>query len=345
MCGICPGTDGRTKMKGMFEMEKKKGDLLSYRPDIKLLDATLRDGGLVNDFRFSDEFVRELYRTNVKAGIEYMEFGYKASKDLFKKEDFGKWKFCDEEDIREIVGDNNTGLKLTVMADVGRCDFRKDIIPKNESVIDTIRIATYTHQMPGALEMIEYCHNLGYETSVNIMAISASREEDVKKCLELVCESPVDIIYLVDSYGSLYPEQLRELASQYVDAAEAAGKKVGLHMHNNQQLAFANTIDGIACGASYVDATVSGMGRGAGNCFMEQMLSFLKNPNYKLDPVLEFIKKYIAEERAKGSVWGYDVPYMLTGALNRHPRAAIAFIKEGRTDYKELYQDLLYEIS
>lgn len=326
-------------------MAAQKGDLLSYRPDIKLLDATIRDGGLVNDFRFSDEFIKALYETNVKSGIEYMEFGYKASKELFNKEDFGKWKFCEEEDIRAVVGENNTDLKLTVMADVGRCDFRKDIIPKKDSVIDTIRIATYTHQMPGALEMIEYCHDLGYETTVNIMAISSNREEDIAKALELVCASPVDVIYLVDSYGSLYPEQLRKLAYEYCNAAEAVGKKVGLHMHNNQQLAFANTIEGIACGASYVDATMSGMGRGAGNCFMEQMLSFLKNPNYKLTPTLKFIEKYIAEEREKGSVWGYDVPYMLTGSFNRHPRAAIAFIKEQKTDYNGLYQDLLYEIS
>ena len=326
-------------------MPETKGDLISYRPDIKLVDATIRDGGLVNDFRFSDEFIKALYKTNVKSGIEYMDFGYKASKELFNPEEFGKWKFCDEEDIRAIVGDNDTSLKLTVMADVGRCDFRKDIIPKSESVIDMIRIATYTHQMPGALEMIEYCHNQGYETSVNIMAISSSREDDIAKSLELVSKSPVDVIYLVDSYGSLYPEQMRELTNQYCEIAEANGKKVGLHMHNNQQLAFANTIEGIACGASFVDATMSGMGRGAGNCFMEQMLSFLKNPNYKLSPALKFIEKYIAEEREKGSVWGYDVPYMLTGAFNRHPRAAIAFIKESKTDYNGLYQDLLYELS
>lgn len=326
-------------------MSEKKGDLISYRPDIKLLDATIRDGGLVNDFRFSDNFIKALYETNVKAGIEYMEFGYKASKEIFNKDDFGKWKFCEEEDIREIVGDNDTNLKLTVMADVGRCDFRKDIIPKSESVIDMIRIATYTYQMPGALEMIQYCHDLGYETSVNIMAISSSREDDIAKSLELVSKSPVDVIYLVDSYGSIYPEQMRELTNQYCEIAEANGKKVGVHMHNNQQLAFANTIEGIACGASFVDATMSGMGRGAGNCFMEQMLSFLKNPNYKLSPALKFIEKYIAEEIEKGSVWGYDVPYMLTGAFNRHPRAAIAFIKENKTDYNGLYQDLLYELS
>ena len=130
---------------------EQKGELVSFRPDIKVVDCTLRDGGLVNNFEFSEDFVRDLYKANVAAGVDYMEFGYKASKEVFKVEDYGKWKFCDEKDIRAIVGDNDSPLKLSVMADVGRCDFKKDILPKSESVIDMIRIATYTHQMPGAL--------------------------------------------------------------------------------------------------------------------------------------------------------------------------------------------------
>ena len=91
-------------------MEKKKGSLLSFRPDIKVLDATIRDGGLVNDFRFTEEFVKDLYAANVAAGVDYMEFGYKASKDVFNEEDFVPWKFCNEEDLRNIVGDNDTDM-------------------------------------------------------------------------------------------------------------------------------------------------------------------------------------------------------------------------------------------
>lgn len=110
---------------------EQKGELVSYRPDIKVVDCTLRDGGLVNNFEFSEDFVRDLYKANVAAGVDYMEFGYKASKEVFNVDDYGKWKFCDEKDIREIVGDNNTDLKISVMADVGRTDFKKDIIPKS----------------------------------------------------------------------------------------------------------------------------------------------------------------------------------------------------------------------
>ena len=121
---------------------KDVSELIDYRSDIKVIDATLRDGGLVNDFYFSDEFVKDLYLANQKAGVDYMEFGYKASKELFDVDKFGKWKFCNEDDIRAIVGDNNTDLKIAVMADVGRCDYKNDIISKKDSAIDLIRIAT-----------------------------------------------------------------------------------------------------------------------------------------------------------------------------------------------------------
>ena len=149
----------------------RKGNLMGVRDDIKVLDATIRDGGLCNNFEFTDEFVTELYKTNIKSGVDYMEFGYKASRNLFNEADFGKWKFCKEEDIRAIVGENISDMKIAVMADVGRCDFKTDFLPKSESVIDMIRVACYIHQIPAAIEMIEYFHDLGYETTCNIMAI------------------------------------------------------------------------------------------------------------------------------------------------------------------------------
>ena len=319
----------------------RRGNIVSYRPDVKVLDATIRDGGLVNNFYFDDDFVRALYLADVKAGVDYMEFGYKASKDIFSPDKFGKWKFCDDDDIRAIVGDNNTDLKIAVMADVGRCDFRRDIRPRSESVIDMIRVATYINAIPAALEIVEHCHSLGYETTVNIMAISNASDVDIDGALELICQSHVDGIYLVDSYGSLYPEQIARLSEKYLSYGEAAGKYIGMHAHNNQQLAFANTIESMSLGVSYLDATVCSMGRGAGNCAMELLLGFFKNPKYNITPVLRFIEDYMLPLKASGVVWGYDVPYLLTGRLNRHPSSAIEFIRDGKTDYCDFYQELL----
>lgn len=320
---------------------EQKGELISYRPDIKVVDCTIRDGGLVNNFYFDDEFVRNLYTANVAAGVEYMEFGYKASKEIFDVKEFGKWKFCDEQDIRDIVGDNNTDLKISVMADVGRTDYKKDIIPKTDSVIDMVRIATYINTIPAAIEMIHYCAEMGYETTINIMAVSTAAESELDLALDLLAQSEVGTIYLVDSYGSLYPEQIRRLADKYLKVAEKYGKKVGIHAHNNQQLAFANTIEACTVGVSYLDATMSGMGRGAGNCNMELLLGFLRNPKYSLNPVLKFLQNQMLPLKKTGLVWGCDVQYMLTGQQNQHPRTAIAFTAEQREDYAAFYQSLL----
>ena len=320
--------------------EKTKGTLVSWRPDIKVLDCTLRDGGLVNNFRFTDEFVKALYQANVQAGVDYMEFGYKASKDIFKVEDFGKWKFCDEEAIREIVGNNETDLKIAVMTDVGRTDYKKDIIDRKDSVIDLVRTATYIHQIPSAIEMIEDAKNKGYETSANLMAVSKVNDKDLENGLELLANSCVDVIYLVDSFGAFYPEQIRRLADIYLNIAAKTGKKIGIHAHNNQNLAFANTIEGLTAGISYLDATVCGMGRGAGNCFMESLLAFLKNPRYNLSVIMDFIEKYMLQMK-KDYDWGFDIPYLLTGIFNNHPSSAINFIKEGITDYSRLQQELM----
>ena len=94
-------------------------------------------------------------------------------------------------------------------------------------------------------------------------------------------------------------------------------------------------------GVSYLDATVSSLGRGCGNCPSELLLGFLKNPKYNINPILQFIEKHIVPLRESGLKWGYDVPYLLTGILNQHPKSAIQFSKEDRKDYYEFYLELL----
>ena len=316
---------------------------MGARTDIKGLDATIRDGGLCNNFDFSDEFVRELYKTNIKSGVDYMEFGYKASRTLFNEADFGKWKFCKEEDIRAIVGENVSDMKISVMADVGRCDFRTDFLPKSESVIDMVRVATYLNEIPAAVRMGEYCAAKGYETCVNVMAVSKAREEEISSALEILGESPVNVIYIVDSYGSLYPEQIAKLTLSYLEAGEKYKKIIGMHAHNNQQLAFANTVEAVGDGVDWLDGTYSEMGRGAGNCAMELLLGFLKNPKYQVAPILKIIEEYTHKFKAEGVKWGYDIPYLLTGQYNTHPRPAIQFVKEDRQDYYK-FSNELYDI-
>lgn len=319
---------------------KELSKLMDFRPSIKVVDATLRDGGLVNDFYFPEGFEKALYEANLKAGVDYMEFGYRADKEMFDESKFGPCKFSSDDFIRSVVGENDTDLKIAIMTDVGRCNYKQDIQEKSNSPVDLIRVATYTHQMPGALDMIEDAKNKGYEVSCNIMAISNAQESDLKVALDLLGKSPVDIIYIVDSYGSLYPEQIARIADLYGEFAAKYGKKLGMHAHDNQKLAFANTIEAAGDGVDYLDATYAAMGRGAGNCAMELLMGFLKNPKFKLHPVIKFIEDYMNPMKEAGVTWGFDLQYLLTGVFNQHPRSAIQFTKDKRKNYSDFYMEV-----
>ena len=313
---------------------------MKCRESLRIVDPTLRDGGLVNDFHFTDDFVRALYRVNISAGVDYMEVGYRASKTMFNPADFGPWKFSDDEKILAVIGEPDPSIKLSVMADAGRCDFKDDIRPRSESPVALVRVATYLHQMSIALEMIEDAKSKGYEVSCNIMAISAVQENDLRNALEALAKSPVDTVYIVDSFGALYPDDTKRLMSIYLETVGAAGKGIGMHAHNNQQLAFANTILAAEAGADWLDATYDGMGRGAGNCPMEHLIGFLRNPKYKLRPVIEFAGQEMEPLRASGTVWGPSLAYLLTGQFNQHPRSAIAYTKTGRSDISKFLDEV-----
>jgi len=303
----------------------EKAPWITYRPELKVLDCTIRDGGLLNAHCFGDELVRAVYRACVEAGIDYMEIGYKNSKRIFPPDKFGPWRHCDEEDIRRAIGDHDsevTGLKLAAMADAGKSDWRTDLVPAAESPLDMIRVAFYAHQVSEAVDMIARASDLGYETSANLMAVSNVTEGEIDTVLEAIAHTPAGTMVIVDSFGHLYREQIDLLYSKYSTALAGTGKEVGIHAHNNQQLAFANTIEAIIYGCNRVDSTIFGLGRGAGNCNTELLLGFLRNPKFNLRPIVQVIQEHILPLRQEIE-WGPLLPYNITGQMNQHPRAAI----------------------
>jgi 4-hydroxy 2-oxovalerate aldolase len=314
---------GLMAAKAKSHHEKEKAPWITYRPQIKVLDCTIRDGGLINDHKFDDTLVKAVYQTCIDAGVDYMEIGYKASKKQFAVGEYGDWKFSDEDAIRRIVGDNPTPLKLSVMADAGKSDWREDIIPKDKSVLSMIRVAFYIHQIPEAVEMIKHSHDMGYEVSANLMAISRVQDEELEEALEVLAQTPASVIVVVDSNGAFYTEQIERLVKKFRKYGDLAGKEVGIHAHNNLQLAFANTIEAIIHGANRLDATMYGLGRGAGNCPMELLLGFLRNPKFHVRPIYKILQDHMLALREKME-WGPLVPYMIAGQLNQHPRAAMA---------------------
>ncbi len=308
-----------------------------YREEIKVLDCTIRDGGLMNAWHFSDEYVKAVYDACVESGIDYMEIGYKSSEKAYSREEVGCWKFSDEKDIERIVGENNTSLKLSAMVDIGRIE-PDDILPASDSLLDMIRVAAYVHQIDKAIWLADHCVEKGYEVSINLMAVSNVLERDLEEALEDVGKSKLPIFYLVDSFGSLYCEQVEGLIKKYQEFLPK--KTIGVHMHNNMQLAFSNTITGIIQNANMLDATFLGIGRGAGNCPLELLLSFLKNPKYKIRPILGVIQEYMLDMQ-KEIDWGYHIPYLITGSMNQHPRSAMKWMNsEEKDDFAAFFSQM-----
>jgi 4-hydroxy 2-oxovalerate aldolase len=325
-----------------------KAPWITYRPELRVLDCTIRDGGLVNDSQFSDEQVKAVYTACVEAGVDYMEIGYKNTPDVFSRDKYGPWRHCMEEDLRRVVGDHTfkkTGLKLCAMADAGgKSRWQKEILPAKESVLDMIRVACYVRQISEAVEMIEHCDSLGYETTLNIMAVSVASEAEISEALEIGAKTKAGTVVVVDSFGNLYREQVDYLINKYQAAVEGTGKDIGIHAHNNLQLAFANTIEAIILGCNRVDATMMGLGRGAGNCPMELLLGFLRNPKFNLRPILECIQNTILPMKQDYD-WGPSIPYNITGQLNRHPRSAMAMRESDTPDeYLRFYDQTLADI-
>jgi 4-hydroxy 2-oxovalerate aldolase len=302
----------------------------------KIVDCTIRDGGLVNNWDFSIDFVKDVYRSLSAAGVDYMEIGYKNSPKLLKAKDEGPWRFLDDDFLREVIP-QKTGTKLSALVDIGRVD-EEDILPRSESLIDLIRVACYIKDVDKAIELVKKFHSMGYETSINIMAVSLAMDHEITEALDEINKSPVDLVYVVDSYGSLDHNDIEHLVAKF--QKHLPDKELGIHTHNNMQLAFSNTIIGAQNGVSFLDSSVYGMGRAAGNCPTELLLSYLKNPRYELRPVLDIIERLFIPLREKVE-WGYIIPYTVTGILNEHPRAAMALRNsEDKDRYADFYDKL-----
>lgn len=311
--------------------------------DVKILDCTIRDGGNVNKCRFDDDFVKAVYKACQLSGTDCMEIGYINSDKFLSRDEYGKWMFCDDADLAEVVesfGKKRT--KLSAMANVGKCNPEK-FPKKSESPLDIIRCAFYAADKKAALDIIKAAKEKGFDTALCMMAVSTLDEQTIDEALEDFAESAADVVYIMDSFGGLSFRETRLLVSKYKNALEGSGKKIGMHTHNNMQLALANSIEAITQGVDFVDATFAGFGKGAGNCPIELLEGFISSRmprKFDIRPILEVIEEHVAPLK-KELNWGFDYPYMLTGLNNEHPRKADEFIKTPeKKSITRLFDDL-----
>ena len=310
-----------------------------FRKELKVLDCTIRDGGLINNYQFSKDFVKAVYRATCEAAVDIVELGKKLEEsDEYTREKYGPWNFCDDEDLKEVIDSCDSEYRplVAVMYDVGRVDVHK-LQPRDQSPIDMVRVACYVHQIDTGLDLVRRCKDLGYQTTINIMAASAAIETElVEGLVEIDKADELDYLYLVDSFGAFYSEQVTYYLEMY--KKYAPNKELGFHAHNNQQLSFSNPQQAIIDGENLLDATINGIGRGAGNCNLELLLNFLKNPKFDVRPIYKVIQEQFVPLREQIE-WGFNDIYGVSGHMNQHPRDAMKFRadKENKDNCYDFY--------
>lgn len=286
--------------------------------ELTVLDCTFRDGGYYTDWRFDAELVRDYVEIVDEIAVDVVELGYVRL----------------GEDPRGSFRDLPAGLdahlgagsrtRFAVMVDASSFETRsprgtvhelKAIVSASSLPITVIRVAVNYAKLGGAIETIRALVDADFEVCVNLMQIDVADRASERACLDALAKlDHVDAVYLADSLGSMRPERVTELIRRFATDTPHA---IGFHAHDNQGLALANSLAAIEAGASWIDATMCGMGRGAGNAKTEQLLGLLRNrePGTEL---LAFVARYFYPLLALHG-WGPSVYYAIAGRQYIHP--------------------------
>lgn len=283
---------------------------------MKIIDCSIRDGGHINKWHFNEDLVKASYFAASKAQVDYFEIGYKNDPNIVKG--LGEFGYCDEKYISSLFK-SLTDCKLLCMIDAGK--YTGYYIPECKKTLTPfsgIRVAAYPYEAEIAINLIESLHAKGYEVFLQLMASSEWSKKEIDIIKNWKNKSFLKAIYFADSFGSYIPSDI----SEYIKKLRDIGfENIGFHSHNNLQMAFANTLQAIENGAKYADASIYGLGRGAGNLPIEILLSYLQtkgNLKYNVVPYLDVIDRFY--EKLKNEIkWGYSLNTLLSGGRNIHP--------------------------
>lgn len=275
---------------------------------MKILDCTFRDGGYYTNWDFTPETVQAYLNQLNRLPVDIIEIGYR-NKPAGKY--FGAYYYCPDYLMEQIR--KQSDHQLAILLDQKNVQLRDlpELIDPCKPYIDLVRIALDPAALPEALKLAEYIRKAGMEVALNIMYMSKWKKmpgliQELKQA-----EGLVNYIYMVDSYGAVYPNEVRDLAQLLRDSVSVP---LGFHGHNNMELALANTLAAMDAGVEMVDATVMGMGRGAGNLKTELLLASLHTRDQvscNLDALSSLVTAF--EPLHQKHQWGTNLPYMISG--------------------------------
>lgn len=264
------------------------------------LDCTIRDGGYLNNWNFTDEQVLKCYESVSKAGLDYFEIGFRSDNNIVKNK--GKWCYSTDEDIR-IITDQYKGCKIAIMCKLYTFTL-KDIQPRDKSPVDLIRFlipfkdeqlnkSVITEQMiRDSCEMVTTLISLGYDVCINIACAHLLTKKDITLLIQYFKSTPILCIYLADTFGSFTSSSIKDTIELFhcVMHTEGIYISLGFHGHDNRGDAIEKTKQAITSGVQYIDSTIGGLGRGAGNTKSELLLTNCENID--IVPLLDYYFTY-----------------------------------------------------
>lgn len=298
---------------------------------VNILDCTLRDGGYYNDWDFSEDLVSSYLSAMNTLPVTHIELGFRFAKNANHQ---GPWAYTPAELIRRL----KTTPKAKIGVMINASEFAREtagldldrLFPEQDP-IHFVRVASHLEEAEKAVWLCTLLREKGYEVGINLMQVSEASESQLDVFLDLVTTSEVDFVYFADSLGALNPEESKRLATKFSSALQIP---VGIHAHDNLGNALHNSLSALDGGVTMVDATVLGMGRGAGNTSTENLtleLDDLDQPGVSPDGLSvlnEFIATFMEPLRRKYS-WGPSLPYRLAARWRIHPTYVQNLLEEG----------------
>ena len=307
---------------------------------INILDCTLRDGGYVNDWHFGKDAILGLLEKMSLANVECVEVGF--LRDI--PYDENKSLFPDKASLDKLLQNKSKSIKYFVMYDVSS-PIDIDNFPKNdEKGIDGIRVIFKKDRLEDGIYAVKKFMEKGYLVSANFVSTNFYSDDEFINGIKIFNEIKPYSVAVVDTFGSIKNDEFMH----YIKIAnENLDKDITLsyHAHNNLQQAYQNAVSFVNMKLErdiLIDASVFGMGRGAGNLNLELFAEYLNTnfgKDYHIVPVLEIMDEYLQETYRK-SFWGYSLPLYISGTLNVHPNYAIYLAEKNTLTEKSLYEIL-----
>lgn len=289
--------------------------------NVQINDCTIRDGGYLFAKNSPEDFVKGVINGLLVGGIDIIEIGF--LQNIVNSESI---VYRNSVDCRKYVPNSSQSKHFTGFCDNSRYSL-ENLDEYDGKAFDYLRISFAKHEMEDALKFVAGAKAKGYKVFANPMDAPSYSFDERKIMIDKVNEIKPYAFSIVDTFGAMYLEDIREVFTQ-VDSELDKSIRIGLHSHNNLQLsnALAEVMIDLAVKSDRdiaVDGSLYGMGRGAGNASTEVLASYLNRKhgmNYNLDPLFETIEKLIEPCINNSNVdkWGYDLPMLVCGTLGAH---------------------------